>query len=162
MVKSILGSIIQIKEDNETPPFKIWYAIWDGGVASGVRYPGNWIHSTPEMPPSFFLLSRNICWDGAGHVTVALLIDAMWDNKLSSIFQYGGLTHEWTPSSWHRCWMPFTPSCHCRIEWHTSQGIWYFSYGQCEVWGQVLILEFLKQQNWWVGKLGKDKILTPS
>ena len=26
----------------------------------------------PEMPPSFFLLHQDICWDGAGHVTVAL------------------------------------------------------------------------------------------
>ena len=66
-----------------------------GGVAVGVRYTGNWVHSTPEMPPSFFLLHQDICWDGAGHVTVALLIDAIKDNKPSSIYHiiYGGSAH---------------------------------------------------------------------
>jgi hypothetical protein len=23
-------------------------------MAVGIGYPGNWVHSTPEMPPSFF------------------------------------------------------------------------------------------------------------
>ena len=59
-----------------------------------------------EMPSSFFLLHQDICWDGAGHVTVALLIliDAMWDNKPSSIYHiiYGGSAHEQTPSGWHQ------------------------------------------------------------
>ena len=75
----ILESIIQFKEDNETSPFKIWYAIWDGGVASGVRYPGNWVHSGSWNAALVFLLHQDICWDGAGHVTVALWIDVIKD-----------------------------------------------------------------------------------
>ena len=50
-------------------------------MASGVVIQETGFTRALEMPPSFFLLSHNICWDGAGRVTVALLIDAMWDNK---------------------------------------------------------------------------------
>ena len=54
-----LKSIMQFWEDNETPPVKMCNAIWDGGVASGVRYPGNWVHSGSWNAPLFLIVRAN-------------------------------------------------------------------------------------------------------